>query len=123
MQINQPQHPTQPSKPFNGNRQASQGNAWQRLPGAFKVGIIASLVGFFVSLSSSSSRTVNGDVVSCSYLDVAAFIFAAIAAGCAVGTLMDKRSPMGLRVGLAGVLLALGVIHVLRGLGILNGPC
>lgn len=87
-------------------------------------------VAFVVNLSSSSSKSVNGVVTECSYFDAAAMVAAAVCVGCAgfgVVQWVRKRHEYAINhwmvIGAAAVLVLLAGIHVLRGLGMVGGPC
>ena len=87
------------------------------VPNAFWIGLAIGLLGFGVKLSQTSTQTHNGEVTSCSSVDLTGF-FVAIALGvCAwvtwsptVQRLADKP-PVALRAGLVAILLALAAVH------------
>lgn len=104
------------------------------LPKAFWFGLGVALVGFVVHISSSSTRTVNGEMVECSYLDIFALLAAVVAAVCAVAVAKAglarpnpwsklARPSRGLVLAGSAVLVVLAVVHVLRGVGMIGGPC
>ncbi len=102
---------------------------WSRLPGSLKFGAVAGLLPFIVNVSTYNRASGPGGV-TCSYMDFAALIgggVAILAAGAALmsssgGDMEDSPSP-AIRYGLGLAVLALGVVQILRGLGIIMGPC
>lgn len=103
---------------------------WQDIPRAAKVGAIFGLIPFVVSFSSTRTSS-GGGVATCSHMDFAALIGGAIALIAGVAALMPKRdamgpvqsAPMGIRLGSGLVVAALGAFQILRGLGMVMGPC
>lgn len=106
------------------------------LPSPFRWGLGIGLVGFIVRMTSTSSRSVNGVVTECSFVDFAALLTAAacvLFAG--VGAYEWRRqrrehwtrtrpSPHGgLALGAVLVLVLLAAVHLVRGLGMVGGPC
>ena len=102
---------------------------WTQLSGSLKVGAIAGLLPFVVNFS-TFNRSSGPDGVTCSYTDYAALIgggIAILAAGAALmsspgGDTGDGPSP-AVRYGIGLAVLALGAVQILRGLGIVMGPC
>lgn len=93
------------------------------------VGIVAAAVGF-AEISFSSSRTVNGVVVECSYVNLAPWLFGPVALVCGVvGLARLGRTPMtaGRDKVLGVVCVVLGAVHLLRAFGVLelvsSSPC
>ena len=96
------------------------------ITGPARTALIIAGVGFFITFDSYSSSTING-VRSCSYTDYAALVFGAlailfgaIAAGRTAGGPDDSRQ-MNMALSLGAV--AIGGYHLLRGFGIIGGPC
>ncbi|MEQ9813421.1 MAG: hypothetical protein RLO50_11635 [Azospirillaceae bacterium] len=94
------------------------------LPRAAYWGIGLGIVAFFISFSTLSTSNINGQV-SCSYMD-----FAAIVLGIVVGIIglslfrtpaYGGRSQLAIPAGV--IIAALGVVHILRGIGVVMGPC
>jgi hypothetical protein len=95
---------------------------WQRSPAAWKVAAIAALGGFVFKLGGSTTRTING-VADCDGFDAAPFVTAAVVVGL---TFVGWRGLASRHVALrpaarvtlivAGVLLVLAAVHVVRGL-------
>lgn len=88
------------------------------------------IAAFVIHVSSSSSRTVNGVMTECSYTDYFAFIAAAACVGFGVaGLTKGRKAPKDRSVhpavllAFALVLAILAVVHVLRGIGMIGGPC
>ena len=111
------------------NAPAQSTPSLKAVPNAFWVGLAIGLLGFFVKLSETSTQIHNGEVISCSSVDLAGFFVAIGLAVCAwvtwsptVQRLADKP-PVALRAGLVAVLLALAAVHVLRGFGLFLSPC
>lgn len=103
---------------------------WQDIPRAAKVGAVFGLIPFVISLTSTQTSSGSG-VATCSHMDFAALIGGAIALIAGVAALLPRRdamgpvqsAPMGVRLGSGLVIAALGVFQVLRGLGMVGGPC
>ena len=100
------------------------------VPTPLYVGLAIGLLGFFVSFSSMSSQTVNAEVTMCSYQDYGAIIAGVLCLVCAgLGIQRRRSSPYKFPVAhwivyaFAAVLVVLAVVHVLRGLGMIGGPC
>lgn len=100
------------------------------VPTPLYVGLAIGLLGFFVSLSSMSSQSINGEMTMCSYQDYGAMIAGVLCLVCAgMGIQRRRKSPYKFPVAhwivyaLAAVLVVLAVVHVLRGLGMIGGPC
>jgi predicted membrane channel-forming protein YqfA (hemolysin III family) len=101
--------------------------SWSTAPPAIRVGGIAAIAGFFASITTTSSRSVNGRLTECSYTDYGALIIGAVAilAG-VVGFFAalsrkeeDRTVVLGVSIGIALV----GVLHIMRGIGAVGGPC
>ncbi len=99
---------------------------WRSFSGATKTAVITAALGFFVQLSSIQTSRINGQM-SCSHTDVSALFFGVIAilAG-VVGVLNARSLPQETRVlnlALCAAAVAVGVLNVLRGFGMVGGPC
>ncbi len=100
------------------------------LPKAFWWGLGMGLAAFVIKFTSGTTTKVNGVVTQCSYTDYFA-LFAAVF--CVVAAVLGlrqgpragraRRVHPAVLVGVAVVVLALAGVHVLRGLGMLGGPC
>jgi len=88
------------------------------------LGAIAAIVPFFGSSVTSSSVTANGRVTEFSYRDNVALACGVIAAVCGLIALLLALKHKGgaARIGAAVVVLALGGIHIARGLGVFAAP-
>lgn len=86
------------------------------------VGVISGLVPFFVKISDESTTTTAEGVTTTSYLDYAAVSGGAVAALAGlVFLVMALREKEGIaHYGVSLVMLALGVVHLLRGFGVLS---
>lgn len=100
------------------------------LPRPLLWGLGIGLVAFVVSMTTYSSRSVNGVVTECSSFDVAALLAAVACLGCAVGGVVQQvRGPRGgaastwLVLGVAAGLVVLAGVHALRAVGTIGGPC
>lgn len=99
------------------------------VPNAFWAGLAIGLLGFAVKFSWTSTRSQDGVLTSCSYFDLAGFLIAVGLGICAWVTWSPTvqypavKPTAALRAGLVAILLALAVIHVLRGLGLILSPC
>lgn len=102
-------------------------NPWKLLTGTGKGAVVCTVLGFIVSIGSTSTETRNGVVTECSYFDLGALAFGV--AGIVLGAmaLNESRRLSGrarsLALAIAVGALVLGVVNVLRGLGTLGGPC
>ncbi|MGO1976756.1 hypothetical protein [Brachybacterium tyrofermentans] len=100
------------------------------IPPALYTGLAIGVLGFVVSLSSTTTSEVNGIQTACSYQDYGAMIAAALCLVCAVSGIVQRRKhPYQYPVqqwivhALAGVLAVLAVVHALRGFAVIGGPC
>ena len=99
---------------------------WSR---AIVVGLVAAALGF-VEISFSSSRTVNGVVVECDYVNLAPWLFGPVALvfgvlGLARG---GRQGPASGRDRALGALcMTVGAVHLLQAFGVLDllssNPC
>lgn len=99
------------------------------VPKAFWVGLVLFALAFVVNLS-TTSRSSSSAGASCSYTDIAALGFAAAIIICIAAAWQDRKSRHPARrlnapamFVFSAVLVALAVVHVLRGTGTLGGPC
>lgn len=99
---------------------------WSSLSGVSKAALIFAILGFVVSFTSLSSSTING-VRTCSYMDYGALLFGALAMLVGSAGLMRVRdlAPDARTLNLVICVAAdvVGVIHILRGIGMVGGPC
>lgn len=103
-------------------------DVWPDTPGAFKGGVIVGIVAWFVAMSSTSSTTVNGALVSCSYLDlvkIGAAVLLIVLAVAGLRATRRSRRPLPARLALliAGVLVVDAGFLALKGLDIFPGVC
>ena len=100
--------------------------SWSTIPAAIKTGGIAALLGFFVSCSSTSTRSGPGGF-ECDYTDGAALLFGVVAiVGGLIGIAQCVRRKEDDRILLfvaSLVIVGVGVVHILRGIGSVGGPC
>jgi hypothetical protein len=86
-------------------------------------GLAVSVAGFFVELSYSSYSSENGVVTDCDYHDFSGLLFgpAAVVLGL-VAAARSRRggARAGAELGLGFLCVALGALHVLRGLGVVD---
>lgn len=90
-------------------------------------GLITGALAFAISLGNSLVETVQGRVVASSYFDLAAVLGGAMVLLISVATLvtlMRKTAEIDRvkRIGLLLVLVALGIVHLLRGFGVIFSP-
>lgn len=115
--------------PRTRNATSETAHGLRDVPRPLWAGIAIGVIAFFVEISSSSITRENGVVTQCMYVDYAGFIAAAAIVVCAVLTVLTcvRRglTPRVLPLAWIGipVILALGVVHVLRGAGIFGGIC
>lgn len=85
------------------------------------VGIVLGSLPFGLSFSTSSSMTINGVVEESSRRDYVALGLGPLAALCGVGALLaatKATDQKNLRLGLAAGVIGLGLVQVVRGLGL-----
>lgn len=98
------------------------------IPVAFKVGVVAAVIAFFVRVGSQSTTTLNGEVTSCSYTDilkigVALFLVVLTIQGVLAVRRSRHQPPVWLTVAFVVLLLGSAVYLGLLGLGTVGGPC
>ena len=93
------------------------------------VGVVAAALGF-AEISFSSSRTVNGVVVECDYVNLAPWVFGPLALVCGVlGLVRAGRIPVtkGRDKAMGIICVVVGAVHLLQAFGVLelmsSGPC
>ena len=87
---------------------------------------IAAALGFVLTFETSSTRSSNGRLVECSYTNFGALLLGAIAIVTGLVGLIIARGESENRsalLGIAGVAVLVGVLHIFRGLGAVGGPC
>ena len=85
------------------------------------IGLIAGIIPFFIFIGSSSTSSVNGQVVSHSSLNLVAIlggVVAIIMAFIGFRSLSGRDGNRNLYLGLLAALLVLGVFQVVRGIGL-----
>lgn len=98
------------------------------IPVAFKVGVVAAVIGFFLRVGSQSTTTLNGVVTKCSYTDifkigVAIFLAVLVLQGVLAVRRARHRPPLWLTVAFVVLLLGSAAYLALLGLGTVGGPC
>jgi hypothetical protein len=86
-------------------------------------GLVTAVVGFFLNISYHTSKTVNGVQTDCDYRDFGGLLVgpAAIVLGVLAIARAGRPGHHPTRELIVGVVcLALGAVHLLRGLGILD---
>jgi hypothetical protein len=95
-----------------------------RIPAPSEIaGFTAVAAPFLISTSSSSSKTVNGELVDFAYRDWFAVGGGAVAIACGIISLLLLRrrtTNRPARIAIAAVLIALGALHVSRGFGLVG---
>ncbi|AHM04138.1 hypothetical protein roselon_01772 [Roseibacterium elongatum DSM 19469] len=90
-----------------------------------KLALLLSVLGLVIGVQSLTTSTVNG-VTQCSFIDYGALLFGA--AGAFAGSLGEVRA-LGMAEGklenliVSGAAVMIGIFNVLRGLGVIWGPC
>lgn len=112
----------------HADRRSTGGNLWSGTPGAYKVGALLGIIGWFVVISGYSTSTVNGRMTGCRYVDYAKIGIGIIVVLLAVaGYLSHRRSrrsiPEWAAIGIAVLLLADGVLLLIDGLDVINRVC
>lgn len=103
---------------------------WHDIPKAAKVGAVFGLIPFVFSISSTTT-TSGPSGATCSHMDIAALIGGAIALLAGGAALFAKGDPLvGQSVSSAPtrivsglVVVALGAFQIVRGMGLVMGPC
>jgi hypothetical protein len=100
--------------------------SWSSLSGASKAALIFAVLGFVISFTTLSTSSING-VRTCSYMDYGALLFGALAMLAGSSGLMRLRdlAPDARSLNLVVCVAAdvVGVAHILRGIGMVGGPC
>jgi len=100
--------------------------SWSSLSGASKAALIFAILGFVISFTTLSTSSING-VSTCSYMDYGALVFGALAMLAGSSGVMRVRdlAPETRNLNLAICVAAdiVGVVHILRGIGMVGGPC
>ena len=100
--------------------------SWSSTPAAIRVAGVAALLGFVVRCSSTTSTTSNGRLVECSYTDAGALlagIVAVVGGLVGVAASLRREEDRAVLIAVSVVSVALGVVHLLRGVGTIGGPC
>jgi hypothetical protein len=99
---------------------------WRQLSGAAKAALVFAVLGFLLGFTTTNTTSING-VTTCSYMDYGALVFGALAMLAGSAGLMNLRSiaAEARNFNIAVLLGAdlVGVLHVLRGIGMVGGPC
>lgn len=107
-----------------------QAQLWDRVPPGLKWAVVFAVLGFFVSISSTTTVNDNG-AVKCSFLDVGEIGFAVLAL---VAVIIGCRQEFSkthdrLKLGrtptllIAASVVVVSAYHVVAGLGLVGGPC
>ena len=107
-------------------------DAFTDLPAAAKATLIFGVLGFVISLEFWSTSSHNGVMTACSYVDYGALGLGAVGAISGVRAILIGlgRTPARLSstvlrnaMVIGGIGLVLGVLHLIRGMGWIGGPC
>ena len=100
--------------------------SWSSLSGASKAALIFAILGFVVSFTTLSTSSING-IQTCSYMDYGALLFGALAMLAGSSGLMRVRDLApdirNLNLAICAAADIVGVVHILRGIGMVGGPC
>lgn len=100
--------------------------SWSSLSGASKAALIFAILGFVISFTTLSTSSING-VRTCSYMDYGALLFGALAMLSGSSGLMGARNlaaeARNLNIAVCVGADIVGVVHILRGIGMVGGPC
>lgn len=111
---------------FWNNRFQQNTMNWKSLSGSSKAAIVFAALGFVISFTTLSTSSING-VQTCSYTDYGTLVFGALAMLSASSGLMRVRDlaaeARNLNLIVCAAADVVGVIHILRGMGIVGGPC
>lgn len=100
--------------------------SWSNTPAAIRTALVAAVLGFVVRCSSSSTSSRNGRLTECNYFDAGAALFGAVAivAGLiGIAAAFRRNDDKALMLVISIVSTGIGVIHILRGVGAIGGPC
>lgn len=100
--------------------------SWRKTPASIRTAMVAAVLGFVVSCSSTTTSSRNGRLTECSYVDGGALILGALAVITGlvgVAASWRRTDDKVLMLVLSGVSIVAGVFHVLRGVGAVGGPC
>lgn len=98
--------------------------SWSTLTGATKTAVVLAILSLFVSVSSTSTSSING-VRSCSFMDFGAIGFGAAAAVVGLGVLLKpgEGEAVGANRLIGGLAVLVGLWRLAYGLGLAGGPC
>lgn len=100
--------------------------SWKNTPASIRTALVAAILGFVVRCSSTTTSSRNGRLTECSYFDGGAVLFGAVAIlsgliGCVAATRRQDDKTLMLVISIVSV--AVGVLHILRGVGTVGGAC
>ncbi|MGI3183717.1 hypothetical protein [Nioella aestuarii] len=100
--------------------------SWRSLSGASKAALIFAILGYVISFTTLSTSSING-VQTCSYMNYGALLFGVLAMMAGSSGLMGVRAlaadTRNLNIAVCVGADIVGVIHILRGIGMVGGPC
>jgi hypothetical protein len=100
--------------------------SWSTTPAVIRFAGVAAILGFVVTIESTSSRTINGRLAECSYTNFGALLLGALALVAGLVGVVAARKIVEQRTVLMAIAAGsalIGVLHILRGLGSIGGPC
>ncbi|MCT2007651.1 hypothetical protein M3C74_06090 [Micrococcus lylae] len=111
-------------------RHRPDGKAWFGLPIPLVLGVGVGLLGFVITVSATTTRSVNDVVTVCRHTDFSAWLWAAATAVLGlVGLVHGMRenpnwtAPRWALWAMVAACAVMAVLHVLRGLGLIGDPC
>lgn len=100
--------------------------SWSSLSGASKAALVFAVLGFVLSFTTLSTSSING-MSTCRYMDYGALLFGALAMLAGSSGLMGVRNlaaeARNLNIAVCIGADIVGVVHILRGIGMVGGPC
>lgn len=111
-------------------RHRPDAKAWFGLPIPLVLGVGVGLLGFVITVSATTTRSVNDVVTVCRHTDFSAWLWAAATAVLGlVGLVHGMRqnpnwtAPRWALWAMVAAGAVMAVLHVLRGLGLIGDPC
>ncbi|WP_299938336.1 hypothetical protein [uncultured Pelagimonas sp.] len=98
---------------------------WQELTTLTKSALLVAALGFVLRFTSTGTAEVDGQI-SCTHVDFAALCLGGIAMALGgVGTFKARDLEVGAKtnIWLCLMVVAIGLLHLMRGLGLVGGPC
>ncbi|MGH1415489.1 MAG: hypothetical protein ACRBB0_18520 [Pelagimonas sp.] len=98
---------------------------WHELTTVTKSAMLVAVLGFAIKLTSTGTVSANGTTV-CTHMDFAALCLGGLTmalASTGIFKARDLETGRALNLWLCLTAVAVGLLHLVRGLGIVGGPC